>query len=404
MRKIGLVLSVLLILYGSVAVALHSVYPEDVKLERFLCRYFLVCDSERQISWAYDQLLSDEPSRKEAAVETLKEVLRRDPANAYRWCDLGNALFELGDVEAAHYSFDRAVSLAPNVAPVLLSAGDFYFTSGENGAALEVFSHVLGLVRDYDETIFRTYLEMGVSTEDILQAGVPLHAEAGRSFFQYALRDESATDLDQIWAWLDANELTDDQTLRSYVDFLLKGKEYAHARTVFSDHWGPATYAHENDVANPSFEAEPVGGQLDWVIRPVEHVEIIRQSEVAHSGSWSLRLRFDGEENTEFRHVSQKLVVVPGKHVFRAQVRTDGLTTDQGVYFRIFDAENAARFDVQTEQVMEATDWTAFEKAFVVPPGTDLLEIQIVRKSSWKFDNKIAGTLWIDDVLVRRVN
>ena len=121
---------------------------------------------------------------------------------------------------------------------------------------------------------------------------------------------------------------------------------------------------------------------------------------MAHSGSWSLRLHFDGEENTQFTHVSQKLVVVPGKHVFRAQVRTEGLTTDQGVYFRIFDAENAARLDVQTEQVMEATDWTAFEKAFVVPPGTHLLEIQIVRVSSWKFDNKIAGTLWVDDVSV----
>ena len=89
--------------------------------------------------------------------------------------------------------------------------------------------------------------------------------------------------------------------------------------------------------------------------------------------------------------------------MFRASVKTDGLTTDQGPYFRIFDAENLGKLDVQTEQILEPADWVAFEKAFVVPPNTYLLEVQIVRKASWKFDSKIAGTLWIDDVSVAAI-
>ena len=400
MRKTGLALSALLILYGSAGVALYSVYPEDIKLERFLCRYFLVCDSDRQVRWAYDQLLSTEPGAQDAAVETFEEVLRRDPANAYRWCDLGNALHRTGDLERSRYCFEQAVSFAPNIPPILLQAGNYYFATGDAEAVLKVLSHVLKLVREFDETIFNIYRRMEISTEDVLRVGVPPEPEAARAYFRFKLQREAGANLDEVWQWLASKQLADDQALSSYVSFLLKERRYAQARAVFADHTGPSTYLEDNSIANSGFEKEPTGTLLDWLIRPVEHTEIVRQDEVAHGGSWALRINFDGEENTDFRHVSQRVVVEPGKHLFRSSVKTDGLTTDQGPYFRIFDAENPGKLDVRTRQILEPADWVVVEKAFVVPPGTHLLEVQIVRNPSWKFDNKIAGALWIDGVSV----
>jgi len=42
-----------------------------------------------------------------------------------------------------------------------------------------------------------------------------------------------------------------------------------------------------------------------------------------------LRIRFAGKENLSYSHVSQVAVVKPGVHLFIAQVRTEGITTEQ---------------------------------------------------------------------------
>lgn len=116
-----------------------------------------------------------------------------------------------------------------------------------------------------------------------------------------------------------------------------------------------------------------------------------------------MRIRFQGEGNVDYGHVSQTAVVEPGVYRFEAQLRTEGLTTDEGVAFRIFDPESRARLDVWTESFTESRDWTRVEKTLRVVPGTRLVEVRVARKPSWKFDNKIQGTAWVDAVSLEKV-
>jgi hypothetical protein len=37
-------------------------------------------------------------------------------------------------------------------------------------------------------------------------------------------------------------------------------------------------------------------------------------------------------------------------------------------------------------------------------PDTSLLKIILRRKPSWKFDNKLSGTVWVDDVAMTQAN
>ena len=74
------------------------------------------------------------------------------------------------------------------------------------------------------------------------------------------------------------------------------------------------------------------------------------------------------------------------------------LTTDQGLRFRISDAEVAARLDVVFGQYAGTTEWSGVEHDLAVPPQTKLLQIQMIRQPSMKFDNKVGGTAWIDDL------
>jgi hypothetical protein len=126
---------------------------------------------------------------------------------------------------------------------------------------------------------------------------------------------------------------------------------------------------------------------------------------VARSGRQSLRIRFGGKANVDYRHTSQiTLATTPGSYRLQGFVRASGLTTDQGIGLRVFDLDNATRVDVRTDQVLGTTDWKEITGLVQVPRETKQLVVQVVRPRSWKFDNRIAGTAWIDDVSLTRID
>jgi len=153
---------------------------------------------------------------------------------------------------------------------------------------------------------------------------------------------------------------------------------------------------------NAGFERAPAGQTFDWRISRAEGAQAERDAAVAHSGGWSLRVRFEGRDNVAYQHVAQRAVVRPGPWRFEAQVRAEQITTDQGIGFRIVDAEEPGRLDVKTARLSGTRDWTSIEKRFTVPERTRLVEVQVVREPSLKFDNKISGTAWVDDVRLTR--
>lgn len=157
-------------------------------------------------------------------------------------------------------------------------------------------------------------------------------------------------------------------------------------------------YRRNNFLYNGGFETEPAPSPLDWKVSKIGGVDVRRDRQVAHSGEWSLRIDFLGKDNLNYSHISQTACVRPGRLRFRASVKTSGITTDQGPAFRVFDIEAPARLDLRTSPLHGDADWHPVELSFTVPPGTRLLGVQVVRSPSLKFDSKIAGTVWIDDV------
>lgn len=52
--------------------------------------------------------------------------------------------------------------------------------------------------------------------------------------------------------------------------------------------------------------------------------------------------------------------------------------------------------DVVFGQFTGTGPWSGVEHDIVVAPETRLLQVQVIRRPSMKFDNKIGGTAWID--------
>jgi hypothetical protein len=85
----------------------------------------------------------------------------------------------------------------------------------------------------------------------------------------------------------------------------------------------------------------------------------------------------------------------------QAYIRTDGLTTDQGVSVRIYDALQPQRLDTRTDPVTGTHEWTQVDRVFVTAAETTLVQVEIMRQALLRIDNKIAGTAWIDAVDLR---
>ena len=66
--------------------------------------------------------------------------------------------------------------------------------------------------------------------------------------------------------------------------------------------------------------------------------------------------------------------------------------------FRISAAEVPTRLDEIFGQFIGTSPWSSIDHDLVVAPKTRPLRIEVIRQPSMKFDNKVAGTAWIDDL------
>ncbi len=108
------------------------------------------------------------------------------------------------------------------------------------------------------------------------------------------------------------------------------------------------------------FETGVTGGGFSWVFAPASlGVQSSFDTKEKHSGERSLRLIFDGRRNVDFDGVCHIAFVEPGaSYRFSAWVKTQALTTDQGVRFRLEWTENAHGSAVETPDVHGTQPWT----------------------------------------------
>ncbi len=360
----------------------------------------LVLPSEAITAIGYERLWAGELEGPAGAVEAFTAAVRRDPASPYRWCELGEALAESGQIERARYCFRRGAALGPGTPSVLMRVANFHFGREETRQALAYTRQVLELTPEYDQAVFGSYARLGVRLGEALAHGIPHEKRAAQAWFRQLLAGGSTGDAAEVWRWLAGSGFGETRLADEYAAFLLRARQYEEAARVWASQPGASAdgYPERNLLFNGGFERAPAGETLDWRISGLEGAEAARDDAVAASGRWSLRIHFEGRANVTYQHVMQRAVAKPGPCRFQALLRTAGITTDQGIGFQIADAEDPGRLDVKTPRLLGTHDWTRIERTFVAPPQTRLLEVRVIREPSLKFDNKIGGTAWIDDV------
>lgn len=397
MRSLSIFAGALLIAYGLMEVVIAS----DPKRYSVMCRYW-ACWNQAVVDDAYREFLGGAASPQEFS-QDLVQVLAHDPASSIRWCDLGEALLASGDQTKAAYCMNRALALGPDSAPVLLRVANFNLRAGNDNQAFKQLARILATVPDYDEIVFSDFDRFGGGIDRVLALGLPADKRAAQAFLRQEMQSGAIVDdVRKTWSWLSARKLTDDPVTLDYLGYLLRVRQFDEAVAVWlaSVSRNRGDYMKPNRIFNGDFELAPSGSPLDWRIDQMEAAQIARDASAAHSGQYSMHLQFAGTQNVDFHHVSETTIVSAGTYRIEYFIKTDNITTNEGVRLHVYDPEHSGQLDVLTDASTGTNDWEQKSAIFTVKPQTRIVRVEIVRLPSRKFDNKIAGAAWIDGVKI----
>lgn len=348
---------------------------------------------------------SNNPKDLSKAVELDALAVRVDSANPYRWAAYGESLAAVGRVGEARGAFQRAVQLGPALPQIWFHDASFHFAVSERAQGLQSVAKILHQVSDYDATFFDYFDHIHISTTEFLPY-IEQDRRATRSYMEHLIATGNVEGARQAWHTLLDRRSLNNQLTALYIELLLRSRRFETAR----QDWLQTSQSHDTDsdkenlMSNGGFERELTGCALDWVIRPSEQVDTSRDHSVSRDGRWSMKIRFHGDSNVSYGNLVQTVIVKPGKYWLKSWIRTEGITTDQGIGLQLADAEAPARLTVATRSLLGTNDWTLIEARFTVPEWCHAICITAVRSPSLKFDNAIAGTAWLDSVSLRYVS
>jgi len=327
-----------------------------------------------------------------------------NPRSDTYWMDLADAYEAIGQPERSREAFDRAQSVHPISSEVAWRYGNFLLRRGDYLGAFAELRRAL--VSDPSLTV-EAVSECFKATNDprlltnVLPSESQYYLTAMNYFLSQHQMDAAVTVWDQLLTLKQPAQMAQVVPL---INGLISEERLEDALRLWrqaleATHWPQDQPSDSSAVFNGGFEHDLLNGGFDWREDPISGATFHSDDAVVHSGRRAIRITFDGTANLDFRNLWQLCPVEPGRHYhFAAYMRAEGISTDSGIRFAIQDTLHPATLQILTRDFVGTQPWSLLEADLVTGPETHLLTIALRRVPSWKFDNKLRGTVWLDDV------
>jgi len=339
------------------------------------------------------------------AISDYQRAVQDEPRSANYWMDLAGAYEAAGDQARASDAFTRAKAVYPASAVVAFNYGNFLLRQGkpEQGfrelrKAVSTDPQLLPLA------ISRSWRASG-DVNQILAELLPPNMEAYSEAVDFFASSGHADEAMIVWKRLvGLPQRLDLSRAFPFLDQLLHDDRGDDASVVWQEALAAAGLPHDAPangslIRNGDFAKDFSNGGLDWRWVDVLGAYFGFDTAPSGGGSRAVRLDFSGGSNIDLRAPAQFVPVEPGRlYHFRALMRTDGITTESGIEFFIFDPNHADGVRVATENFTGTHDWTPVAAEVSTSPKTHVLVIELTRRTSRLFENKLGGTVWIADV------
>jgi len=180
-----------------------------------------------------------------------------------------------------------------------------------------------------------------------------------------------------------------------FIEFLLRNKRWAEAVLVGRR----GDLFRDGSVTNGRFDSLLTGTAFDWRLTGIQGVEARREAGgAAGDAGHVMRFHFSGTANLRYEHFRQYVPLRPGTTCeMRFNWKARRLTTDQGMYVAVRGL-GCDGLSVRSPAITGSREWSEERLVFDVPDGCLLARIALRRDQSLRFDGKIAGDVWLDDV------
>ena len=206
-------------------------------------------------------------------------------------------------------------------------------------------------------------------------------------------------DAEIVWNKMNTSVILEKEIFRKYIHFLINKKRVHRAAKIWRSHTGI------EGLTNAGFENDITGLGFDWRYTPDSKDKwTIRQTtSITFTGAHSLKIVFEGKENISFAHLYQFASVDPLKtYRLTYSWRSNDIGTDQGPFIDIYGYD-CKGFYFKSPMMSGTNDWKEQDIEFTVPENCRAIVIRLRRLKSHRFDNKLAGTLWLDNFRLKEL-
>ena len=353
-------------------------------------------------SYLYDFEQPDTPR----AIQALRKSIALDPYSAEALLDLAIAYDSEGDTAQAREAYITAQRVYPLSADVSWSYGNFLLRLGEQDAALREIRKTVELDPKRSAEAFSRALLAQPDANVLLDKAMPPTTAV---YLPILHTLSAAGDLDNAQhVWDRLVSLHEKVQLRDLVVFfneLIRQRKPEEATRMW-----PQAVSMMQDPPPPDppgsllwdggFESGYAGGGFAWRFVPAtSNVQISLDRSEKHSGEQSLRILFNGHENMNFEDGCHNITPQAGqRYLLTAWVKTQSLTSSEGVRLQIFVFTPTKNESVTTEEVHGTQSWKQIQIEWTAPQGAVFGTVCMKRRMSDQPESDIQGAAWMDDI------
>lgn len=352
----------------------------------------------------YEQLdlMSERPEQATSYLERSATINSRSDRV---WLELASVYEGEGDVVRAQKAYEKAKAAHPISSEVASRYGRFLLRREEFQSGFAEIRRAIETDPALTPSAVSECWKTDPNIEDILNIVLPEKSEFYDSAISVFLAEQQFEAAMAVWKRL--LRLRQPVTMGEaipLVNQLIGHDRAADAQrtwreTLRATKWAEGESVDASLVFNGGFENQPTNGGFDWREEKISGVTYALDRAVFHSGRQSMRVDFDGSGNFDFNGLLQYVAVKPAQtYHFSAYLRTEEITTESGIRFFINDPFHLGKIQVLTPNFTGSNPWTLVNAEVTASADTDFLVVALRRIQSWKFDNKLRGTVWVDDI------
>jgi tetratricopeptide (TPR) repeat protein len=341
-----------------------------------------------------------------SAENSYREAIALDPSYTDAWLDLATAYELDGKLEEAREAYLQAKKSYPVSADVAWRYGNFLLREGQLAQAYPELRRAVEADPRRAAAAFSRAYRTNPNIDELLAELLPAKQNVYVDVIWEALSAKQMAVAKTVWArLLPLHPHLEMRDIENFVSDLLNAGEFTEARRVWDQgvatmNLPPLFRPASSVVWDPSFETGINGYAFSWQYHSLDQgVSIDLDTAEKRSGTQSLRLSFDGKHDPNLEAACTLAIVQPSTtYRFSGWIKSQKITTDQGIAFRLRSVDSNFAPVTNTRQVVGTNPWTLVDQSWSSGPDVHRVRICVIRDASEDPDVRISGFAWVDDV------